>query len=143
MSKALVLGAAALACSAAGASAQGYPTPDYGYVTPIADLAAPAYGYAAQTYAAPAPIYAAPPVYAAPVYAAPVYPAPVYPAPPVYAQCPRRPVTTLRLLLQGRYITTRQGILVVTAIGSVRAPSTCQTNSCGPVEGLNLRPKCF
>jgi hypothetical protein len=95
MSKALVLGAAALVCSAAGASAQVYPTPDYGYVTPIADLAAPAYGYATPTYVAP--VYAAPPVCAAPVYTAPpVYAAPVYPAPHVYAapQIYTAPVTT-------------------------------------------------
>ena len=45
MSKALVLGAAALIFSAAGASAQIYMTPDYGYVQPVADLAPPAYGY--------------------------------------------------------------------------------------------------
>src|SRR5260370_13781887 len=47
MSKALVLGAAALAFSAASASAQVYTTPDYGYAEPVADLAAPADGYAA------------------------------------------------------------------------------------------------
>jgi hypothetical protein len=46
MSKALVLGAAALAFSAASASAQVYTTPDYGYAEPVADLAAPADGYA-------------------------------------------------------------------------------------------------
>jgi hypothetical protein len=91
MSKAVVLGAAALALSAAGASAQVYVTPDYGYgyAVPAADLAPPVYGYAAPTYAAPgvyaAPVYSAPPVYAAPMYAAPpVYAAPqVYPAPQV------------------------------------------------------------
>ena len=60
MSKALVLGAAALVFSAAGASAQVYTTPDYGYAEPVADLAAPADGYAAP--AAP-PVYTAPPVY--------------------------------------------------------------------------------
>ena len=82
MSKALVLGAAALVFSAAGASAQVYTTPDYGYAEPVADLA-PADGYAAP--AAP-PVYTAPPVYAAPVYTPPavyVVPAPVYTAPVV------------------------------------------------------------
>ena len=77
MSKALVLGAAALAFSAASAWAQD------GYAEPVADLAAPADGYAAP---APPPAYAAPPVYAAPVYPAPpvyVVPAPVYAAPVV------------------------------------------------------------
>ena len=67
MSKALVLGAAALVFSAASASAQVYTTPDYGYAEPVADLAAPADGYAAP---APPPGYTAPPVYAAPVYTA-------------------------------------------------------------------------
>ena len=63
MSKALVLGAAALALSAGAASAQvpgydynGATVPLYGYVAP------PAYGYAAT-----APLYN----YAAPAYAAP------------------------------------------------------------------------
>jgi hypothetical protein len=102
MSKALVLGAAALAFSAASASAQVYPTPDYGYAEPVADLAVPADGYAAPApppaYAAPpvyaAPVYTAPPVYVvpAPVYAAPVVPPPVYTAPavsrPIYAYAP-------------------------------------------------------
>ena len=69
MSKVLVLGAAALAFSAASASAQ-----DYGYEEPAADLAAPADGYAAP--AAP-PVYTAPPVYGVPLYTAP----PVYAAP--------------------------------------------------------------
>jgi hypothetical protein len=65
MSKALVLGATALAFSAAGASA--------------ADFARPAYGYAAPAYAAGAPVYAAPvaPVvsgyYAAPAISQPIY----------------------------------------------------------------------
>jgi hypothetical protein len=82
MSKALVLGAAVLAFSAASASAQVYTTPDYGYAEPVADLAEPADGYAA----APPPAYTAPPVYAAPVYTPPtvyVVPAPVYAAPVV------------------------------------------------------------
>jgi hypothetical protein len=77
MSKALVLGAAALLLSAASASAQVYATPDYGY-EPVADLAVPADGYAAP--AAP-PAYAAPPVYAAPAPPVYVVPAPVYVAP--------------------------------------------------------------
>jgi hypothetical protein len=98
MSKALVLGAAALIFSAAGASAQVYATPDYGYADPVADLAPPDEGYAAP---APPPAYAAPPIYAAPVYTpppvyvvpAPVYvPAPIYRAPvvsrPIYAYAP-------------------------------------------------------
>jgi hypothetical protein len=77
MSKALVLGAAALVFSAANALADG-----------SAEVAPPAEGYAAP---APPTVYAAPPVYAAPVYTAPpvyVVPAPVYAAPlpaPVYA----------------------------------------------------------
>ena len=91
MSKALVLGAVALAFSAATAWAQVYATPDYGYgyATPVADLAAPnygyaapAYGYAAPAYVAPAPVYAAPPAYAAPAYTAPPV-APLYTTPPV------------------------------------------------------------
>jgi hypothetical protein len=59
MSKALVLGPAALVFLAAGASA--------------ADLVAPGYGYAAPVYVAPAPtVYAAPRVYLAPqVYTTP------------------------------------------------------------------------
>jgi hypothetical protein len=88
MSKALVLGAAALVFSAASASAQVYTTPDYGYA-PVADLAAPADGYAAP---APPPVYTAPPVYAAPVYAPPPVSAPYYAAPvvsrPIYAYAP-------------------------------------------------------
>jgi hypothetical protein len=76
MSKALVLGAAALVFSAASASAQD----DFGYDEPVADLAAPADGYAAPL--AP-PVYTTPP----PVYAAPVYPAPLV-APPVYYAAP-------------------------------------------------------
>src|SRR6266568_2672070 len=67
MSKPLVLGAAALAFSAASASAQVYTTPDYGYAEPVADLAAPADGYAAP---APPLAYTAPPVYAVPVFTA-------------------------------------------------------------------------
>ena len=97
MSKALFLGAAALALSAAAASAQvpgydyngatvplyGYAAPGYGYAAPVADLAPPAYGYAPS-----APLYN----YAAPGYAAPaaagttiviVTPGSAYTAPPV------------------------------------------------------------
>jgi hypothetical protein len=99
MSKALVLGVAALAFSAATASAQVYVSPGYGYgydygaplydyAAPVADLAPPAYGYAP-----PAPLYNyAAPAYGAPATAgttviivnpAPAYTAPVYTAPPV------------------------------------------------------------
>jgi hypothetical protein len=80
MSKALVLGAAALALSAGAASAQvGYPGYDYvGATVPLYGYAAPGYGYAATAplynyaapgygYAATAPLYN----YAAPAYAAP------------------------------------------------------------------------
>jgi hypothetical protein len=71
MGKALVLGAAALVFSAAGASA--------------ADLVAPGYGYADPADVAPAPVYTAPPTYAGPVYTPPtVFAAPIYAAPPVY-----------------------------------------------------------
>ena len=64
MSKALVLGAAALALSVGAASAQvGYPGYDYGGATvPLYGYPAPGYGYAAT-----APLYN----YAAPAYAAP------------------------------------------------------------------------
>ena len=83
MSRALVLGGAALAFLAGGASA--------------ADLAAPPYGYAAPAYVAPAPAYTAPPpvVYSAPVYTVPpayAAPGPVYAAPavsqPIYDYAP-------------------------------------------------------
>jgi hypothetical protein len=81
MSKALLLGAAALAFSAVSAGvawADGAadippPPPSEGYATPAPALPAPQ-------------VYAAPPVYVAPVYTAPqvyVVPAPVYTAPPV------------------------------------------------------------
>src|SRR5947207_8269835 len=81
MSKALVLGAAALVFSAAGAWAADLVAPRYGYAAP-ADVAT-ALVTAPPVYAAP--VYTRPTVYAAPVYAAPpVYPAPqVYTAPPV------------------------------------------------------------
>src|SRR5438067_731203 len=59
MTRALILGATALALSAGAASAQAI------YVTP-------GYGYAAPAYVAPAPVYVAPPaVYAAPPYYGP------------------------------------------------------------------------
>src|SRR5690349_14585975 len=71
MGKALVLGAAALMFSAAGALA--------------ADLLAPSYGYADPADVAPALVYNAPPTYAGPGYTPPtVFVAPVYAAPPVY-----------------------------------------------------------
>ena len=98
MSKALVLGAAALALSVGAASAQvpgydynGATVPLYGYAAPVADLAPPAYGYAPT-----APLYN----YAAPAYAAPaqagttiiiVTPAAAYTTPQGYAA---PPVTT-------------------------------------------------
>lgn len=77
MSKALLLGAAALAFSAASAGVA------------LAD-GADDYGYAAPAPAVPVvpPVYTAPPIYAAPVYTAPqvyVVPAPVYTAPVVTA----------------------------------------------------------
>jgi hypothetical protein len=66
MSKALVLGVAALALSAGAASAQGanyvypysgYAPYGYGYAptVPLYDYAAPAYGYAASVYGYGAP----------------------------------------------------------------------------------------
>ncbi len=67
MSKALVLGGAALVFLAADGSA--------------ADLVAPGYGYGAPVYVAPAPVYAAPPL--APVQNQPIV---VYVAPPVSPQ---------------------------------------------------------
>jgi hypothetical protein len=97
MSKALVLGAAALALSAGAASAQvpgydynGATVPLYGYAAPVADLAAPGYGYGNGGYGYGAQAYG----YAAPAYAAPAQagttivivtpgPAPAYTAPPV------------------------------------------------------------
>jgi hypothetical protein len=93
MSKALILGTAALALSAVSASAADLAAPGYGYdngfAPPVADFARPAYGYAAPPYgyAAPssttvvivpsAPAYTAPPVasgyYGAPVVSQPIY----------------------------------------------------------------------
>ena len=85
MSKALVLGAAALALSAGTASAQvpgydynGATVPLYGCAAPVADLAAPAYGYG---YAAPA--YAAPAQAGTTIVIVTPGPAPGYTAPPV------------------------------------------------------------
>jgi hypothetical protein len=83
MSKALVLGAAALVFSIATASA--------------ADLVAPVDGEAAPVPAPPPQVYAAPPGYAAPVYTAPtvvVVPPPVYAAPVVTAPVVTAPVLT-------------------------------------------------
>ena len=99
MSKALVLGAVALALSAGAASAQapnipvypgagyapygsGYAPYGYGYATtaPLYDYAAPGYGYAGYGYAAPG--YAAPTTAGTTVII--VTPgAPAYAAPPV------------------------------------------------------------
>ena len=92
MSKALVLGAAALTLSAGAASAQvpgydynGATVPLYGYAAPVADLAAPAYGYG---YAAPA--------YAAPAQAGTtiviVTPGSAYTAPPVASGYATQPI---------------------------------------------------
>ena len=75
MSKALVLGVAALVLSAGAASAQGanYVYPNSGYApygygdaptAPLYDYAAPAHGYAAPFYGYAAPAYG----YAAPFY---------------------------------------------------------------------------
>ena len=105
MSKALVLGAAALALSAGAASAQvpgydynGATVPLYGYAAPVTDLAPPAYGYgyAAPAYAAPAtagttviivtpgaPAYTVPPV-ASGYYGAGVVSQPIYDYAPGY-----------------------------------------------------------
>jgi hypothetical protein len=99
MSKALVLGAAALVFSAAGALADGSAEPAppaEGYAAPAppqAYVAAPVYAAPVYTtpqiYLVPAPVYAAP--LPAPVYAAPL-PAPVYGAPvvsrPIYSYAP-------------------------------------------------------
>jgi hypothetical protein len=84
MSKALVLGAAVLAFSAAGAGVT--------WADGAADLPPPAEGYAAP---AVPPVYSAPPVYAVPVYTAPqvyVVPAPIYAAPVVSAPVVSRPI---------------------------------------------------
>jgi hypothetical protein len=89
MSKALVLGGAALAFSAVGASAADLGVPPYGY-------APPAYGYAAPAYAAPAtagttvvivtpaPAYTAPPVTTGYYAPHPVPPEPIYDYAPGY-----------------------------------------------------------
>jgi hypothetical protein len=96
MSKALVLGAAALAFSATSALADGSeevapavpaPAPPQAYVAP--PVYAPPVYTVPQVYVVPAPVYAAP--LPAPVYAAPL-PAPVHTAPvvsrPIYAYAP-------------------------------------------------------
>src|SRR5437763_1966881 len=106
MSKALVLGAAALAFSAASASAQIYTSPNYGYAEPVADLAAPADGYAAP---APPPAYTAPPVYAAPVYTPPTV---------SWCQLPSTQLQWCRAITQrpwfrSQYMPTPRGIGVV------------------------------
>jgi hypothetical protein len=119
MSKALILGTAALIFSAAGASAQVYTTPDYRYGDPVADLAPPDEGYAAP---APPSAYAAPPIYAAPVYTPPpvyVVPAPVYAAPVVsgyYAAPVVSPPPVVSRPI-GQYMPTRQVTGVATGIG--------------------------
>jgi len=89
MSRALVLGGAALAFSAVGASAADLGSAPYGY-------AAPAYGYAAPAYAAPAtagttvvivtpaPAYTAPPVTTGYYAPHPVPPEPIYDYAPGY-----------------------------------------------------------
>ena len=94
MSKALVLGTAALALSAGAASAQvpgydynGATVPLYGYAAPVADLAPPAYGYAPA-----APLYN----YAVPAYgygaAAPATGGSAYTAPPVASGYATQPI---------------------------------------------------
>jgi len=86
MSRALVLGAAALVFSAASASAADLAAPGYGYGAPV--YAAPGYGYAAPALApdhaattivivTPAPAYAAPPVTTGYYAPHPVPPAPI------------------------------------------------------------------
>jgi hypothetical protein len=85
MSKALILGAAAVAFSAASMGVS--------WADGAADLPPPVEEYAAP--AAPPAVYAAPPVYAAPVYRAPtvvVVPAPVYTAPVVTAPVVSEPI---------------------------------------------------
>ena len=82
MTRAQVLGAAALALSAGAASAQGvYPSYGYG-PAPLHDYAAPAplYDYAGPGL--PAPVHAAPHGYGPLIYAPPLYaPTPAFPAP--------------------------------------------------------------
>jgi hypothetical protein len=89
MSKALVLGAAALVFSAVGASAADLGLSPYGYANP-------AYGYAAPAFAAPAtagttvvivmpsPAYAAPPVTTGYYAPHPIPPEPIYDYAPGY-----------------------------------------------------------
>lgn len=84
MTRALILGATALALSAGAASAQAvYVTPGYGY-------AAPAYVAPAPAYVAPAPVYTAPPVVSG-YYAAP----PIVASAPVYDYAPGYAATTV------------------------------------------------
>ena len=95
MSKALVLGAAALVFSVASASAADLAAPGYGYGAP--DYAAPGYGYGAPVVApgqagttivivTPAPAYRAPPVTTG-YYAS--HPIPPEPIPgPIYDYAP-------------------------------------------------------
>jgi hypothetical protein len=78
MMRAIVLGTAALAVSAASASADGYRYGHrygyhYGYAVPVFEYTAGAYyGYPAPSYTrTPWPIYAAVPIRAAPVVSAP------------------------------------------------------------------------
>ena len=63
MIRTFIVGMAALALSAASASARTYVTQYYGYAAPVFEYDAGAYyGYPAPSYAmTPAPIYAAPP----------------------------------------------------------------------------------
>ena len=133
MSKALVLGAAALVFSAAGALA--------------ADLVAPGYGYVAPPYAAPAPVYATPPI--APIYTPPtviyVEP-PVHPAPQLYAGPPmttgyyaQHPVRQSRY--RGRYMITRLDLGMSTPhpdIG-IEAIGAAVTDSSGAKESRQTR----
>jgi hypothetical protein len=113
MSKALVLAAAAVGFSAAGAGVS--------WADGAADLPPLIEEYAAP--AAPPAVYVAPPVYAAPVYRAPtvvVVPAPVYTAPVVTAPLvrsqymPMRPATGAATGMSG----------VATATGGVK-PCFC------------------
>ena len=90
MSKALVLGAAALTLSAGASSAQvpgydynGATVPLYGYAAPVADLAAPDYGYGNSGYGYGVPVYAAPAQAGTTIVIVTPGPAPGYTAPPV------------------------------------------------------------
>jgi hypothetical protein len=88
MSKALILGAAALAFSAVGTSAADLALPAYG--TPGYGYAAPGYGYAAPS-SSTVVIVTPPPAYTAPLTTGYYVPHPVPPAPipgPVYDYAP-------------------------------------------------------